>query len=107
MRLYNDQEPDPRDYVSIPKKKRPKFTRGYQESRERLEKNAYYSRSCFNCFDYYQASGDKEEMCQNPNVLQYDMVVTDNNIYCLQWRPSSSSKADKSLFKKNGRSQLD
>lgn len=86
---------------------KPIFTRGYQESRERLAKNSYYTRSCFNCDCYYQASGDKEEVCQDPDVLPYDMVVTDNNVYCLRWRPSSNNKSEKSLFKKNGRSKLD
>ena len=91
-----------------PQRKRPLFTRGYQESRERLSKNPYYTRSCFNCAYYYQASGDKEEVCQNPDVLQFDMVVTDNNIYCVKWKPISLNKTEqKSLFKKNGRSQLD
>ena len=84
------------------------FTRGYQESRERLSKNPYYARSCFNCSYYYQASGDKEEMCQNQDVLQYDMIVDGNNIYCLKWRPSSVNKTEQqTLFKKHGRSQLD
>lgn len=88
--------------------RKPLFTRGYQESRQRLNKNPYYTRSCFNCADYYQASGDKEEVCQNPDVLQYDMVVSDNNVYCLKWRPSSSVKTEQqSLFRKNGRSKLD
>ena len=86
--------------------KKPVFTRGYQESRERLNKNPYYTRSCFNCDYYYQASGDKEEMCQNDEVLQYDMVVDGNNIYCLKWKPSSSGSSQKSMFKR-GRSQLD
>ena len=90
------------------KSKKPLFTRGYQESRERLAKNSYYSRSCFNCACYYQASGDKEEVCQNPEVLEYDMVVSENNVYCLHWRPSSSNKTEQqSLFKKSGRSRLD
>lgn len=89
-------------------KKKPLFTRGYQESRERLSKNPYYSRSCFNCAYYYQASGDKEEVCQNPDVLEFDMVVAENNIYCLKWRPSSSNKTEQqSLFKKRGRELLD
>lgn len=88
--------------------KRPIFTRGYQESRERLANNSYYTRSCFNCAYYFQASGDKEEVCQNTEVLEYDMVVEGNNIYCLKWLPSSSNKTkQKSLFKKNGRSRLD
>lgn len=87
---------------------KPIFTRGYKESRERLAKNPYYTRSCFNCANYYQASGDKEEMCQDPSVLQFDMVVTENNVYCVKWRPSSSAKTEQqSLFKKSGRSRLD
>ncbi len=87
---------------------KPLFTRGYKESRERLARNSQYTRSCFNCVYYYQASGDKEEMCQNQEVLQYDMVVTDNNVYCVKWSPSSISKTkQQTLFKKHGRSQLD
>ena len=90
------------------KKKKPIFTRGYQESRERLAKNSFYSRSCFNCIYYYQASGDKEEICQNPEVLQYDMVVTESSVYCLKWSPTSTNKTkQQSLFKKSGRSILD
>ena len=87
--------------------KRPIFTRGYQESRERLAKNSYYTRSCFNCEYYYQASGDKEEMCQNPDVLQYDMVITESSVYCLKWSASSNKTNQQSLFKRNGRSRLD
>ncbi len=87
--------------------KKPIFTRGYNESRERLANNPYYTRSCFNCACYYQASGDKEEVCQNPNVLEYDMVVQENSIYCVQWRPNSVKTEQQSLFKKNGRSKLD
>ena len=86
---------------------KPKFTRGYKESRDRLSKNSYYTRSCFNCDCYFQASGDKEEVCQNPNVLQYDMVVTENNVYCVHWKPSSSKTEQQTLFKKSGRSRLD
>ena len=86
--------------------KRPLFTRGYKESRERLSKNPYYSRSCFNCAFYYQASGDKEEVCQNNGVLEYDMIVDGNNVYCLKWEQCSKSNKE-TLFKKNGRSRLD
>lgn len=87
--------------------KRPLFTRGYKESRERLSKNPYYSRSCFNCDSYYQAVGDKEECCQNTEVLKFDMVVTTNNVYCIHWTQSKRTKGDKSLFKKKtGRDRL-
>lgn len=98
----------PRFRNKIQKKKKPMFTRGYKESRERLAKNPYYTRSCFNCAYYYQASGDKEEMCQNPNVLEFDMVVTDSNVYCVKWMQNTPNKTEQqSLFKKSGRSRLD
>ena len=73
-----------------------KFTRGYSESRERLKRTAKYSRSCFNCDYYYQSVGDTSEVCQNPNVLKYDMVVTDNNVYCTYWTPSKPDKSKSS-----------
>ena len=41
------------------------FSRGYKETRERVDKNYKYNRSCTNCAFYYQASGDREECCQN------------------------------------------
>ena len=89
-------------------KKKSIFSRGYQESRERLSKNSYYSRSCFNCAKYFQASGDKEEVCQDQTVLEYDMVVTENSISCMKWVQSSApSDIQKDLFKKSGRSVLD
>lgn len=88
-------------------KKKPVFTRGYKECRERLSSNPYYTRSCFNCAHYYQAVGDKEEVCQNPDVLQYDMVVDGNNIYCLKWAQSSVNKTDQQRLFKKGRNKLD
>lgn len=89
-------------------KKKSLFTRGYNESRQRLAKNSYFTRSCFNCAYYEQAVGDKEEMCQNTSVLQYDMVVEENNVYCLKWTPSSVASTEKQdIFKKVGRARLD
>jgi len=82
------------------------FTRGYDECRERLSRNSRYSRSCFNCAYYYQDFGDKEEVCQNTDVLQYDMVVEGNNLYCLKWQPSSNKTKEQRMFK-TGRSRLD
>ena len=92
------------------KKKSSLFSRGYDESRQRIQKNPYYVRSCFNCDYYYQAVGDKEECCQNDDVLQYDMVVETNNIYCLKWRKDIPNEKSKNLFKqakKTGRGVLD
>lgn len=82
------------------------FTRGYDESRKRLASNPYYSRSCFNCAYYYQASGDKEEVCQNNDVIEYDMVVEANNVYCVRWTQNKSATTH-TMFKKTGRSRLD
>ena len=88
------------------KKNKPIFTRGYQESRERLSNYPYYSRSCFNCEHYYQGSGDKEEVCQNDDVLEYDMIVEGNNVYCLKWQQCSKNSG--AIFKKKrGRELLD
>lgn len=89
-------------------KNKPKFTRGYDECRERLLNNSFYTRSCFNCAYFYQASGDKEELCQNEDVLQYDMVIdNNNNVYCLKWEPSNTPKSEKQKIFKRGRSRLD
>ena len=85
---------------------KPKFTRGYEESRQKLNNNPRYTRSCYNCVYYYQASGDKSEMCQNEDVLSYDMVIEPNNVYCLKWTPPNTSNAKKEMFKR-GRAQLD
>ncbi len=86
---------------------KPVFTRGYSESRSRLSKNPYYTRSCFNCSYYYQAVGDKEEVCQNKDVLEYDMIVNGNNIYCLKWKQSSVNNTEQQKMFKRGRSRLD
>lgn len=87
-----------------PTKPKTLFSRGYKECRNNINKNPYYLRSCFNCKYYYQASGDKEEVCQNPNVIEYDMVVNENNVYCLKWE--LNTKSENTVFK-NGRNKLD
>ena len=90
------------------KQRRPIFTRGYSESREKVSKSAMFTRSCFNCDYFYQAVGDKEEVCQNTNVLKFDMVFDNNNMYCVHWTQSKRTKDETSLFKKKlGRSVLD
>lgn len=76
-----------------------KFSRGYGAVRERVSKGSVYTMSCYNCEYFYQDFGDKEEVCQNPNVLQYDMVVTPTNIYCNRWK-ISSRKSNTTTFKK-------
>lgn len=63
-----------------------KFSRGYKEVRDRVSKGSKYTMSCYNCDYFYQDFNDKEEVCQNPNVLKYDMVITSTSIYCNHWK---------------------
>lgn len=86
--------------MSLNKKRSSLFTKGYGEVRKRVGKGSRYTMSCYNCDFYYQASGDKEEVCQNPSVLEFDMILTDNNIYCSKWRMSRRMSSAKSLFKR-------
>ena len=76
------------------------FNRGYSPVRKRVSKGSKYTMSCYNCDFYYQAEGDSTECCQNPNVLEYDMVVTESSIYCNQWRMCARETSVKKIFKK-------
>ncbi len=64
-----------------------KFQRGYQSVRDKVNKSPRFSMSCGNCASYYQSEGDTEECCQDPSVLEYDMVVEDTRVYCIKWKP--------------------
>lgn len=72
------------------KKQKPNFIthRGYTSVREKVDSLPKAYMSCMNCVFYYQAEGDIEECCQNSSVLEYDMVVEENRVYCLKWIPS-------------------
>ena len=87
----------PKKFDESPKK----FGRGYSSVRQRVNKNYRYNMSCFNCVHYYQAPGDKTEMCQNSSVLEYDLVVSENNtIYCTtHWSPLPVEKEPTSTVK--------
>ena len=79
------------------------YVRGYAPVRRILERGSRYARSCYNCDFFSQAPGDDEEVCQNENVLKWDMIVTESCIYCNQWRLSARRTDAKSLFKKGRR----
>lgn len=63
------------------------FNRGYDLVREQVKKGGKYLRSCQNCLYYSKEQGDAEEVCQNTDVLQYDIILTENSISCLKWKP--------------------
>lgn len=67
---------------------KPLFNRGYKEVTKKIGKGSKYTMSCFSCDHFYKAPGDSEEVCQNPNVLKYDMVITESSIYCNHWKLS-------------------
>lgn len=75
-----------------------KFSRGYKDVRERVSKGSKYTMSCYNCEYFYQDFNDKEEVCQNPNVLKYDMVVTPTSIYCNRWK--MNKRNNNTMFKR-------
>lgn len=89
------------------RKKKPIFTRGYKDCREKVNSGSKFVRSCFNCAHFYQDHGDTEEVCQNPEVIEYDMIVEGNTIYCLKWKPAATSPKDPKNAFKRGRSVLD
>lgn len=72
-RIKKKQEPTP----SI-------FGVGFSSISARAKKGKYLA-SCFNCKYFYQDKGDSEELCQNQNVLEYDMIKTPTSIYCNYW----------------------
>lgn len=75
--------------MSKKKSNSPIISRGYSLAREKAVKSTKFLKSCYNCECYYQTEEDTEEVCQNPNVLPYDMVITPTNIYCSLWKLSS------------------
>lgn len=63
-----------------------KFSRGYNDVKDKVIKAFRYTRSCENCAFYYMTKDDEEELCQNPNVLPYDICVEETRTYCSFWR---------------------
>lgn len=62
------------------------FTKGYDDIKSKTKRAFRFMRMCDNCKYYYKDEGDEEELCQNPNVLKYDIVIDDNRTYCSYWK---------------------
>ena len=77
----------------------PRYSRGYDTARDRARQHAKIICTCFNCDYYYQGKYDTLEVCQNPEVLQYDMVVEGNRIYCIQWQPTQEKRKTEQVKK--------
>ena len=77
------------------------FSRGYGEVRNKVAKGSKYIMCCQNCRFFSKEKGDTEELCQNDSVLSYDIVTSENSVYCLKWQPYEY-KNENSLFKRGG-----
>lgn len=84
----------------VVKEKTSPFSKGYGAVRQRVGKGSRYTMSCFNCEYYYQSEEDEEELCQNTDVLPYDMVVSEGNVYCNQWSMTRREDSVKGILKK-------
>lgn len=76
------------------KEDKPLFTRGYKELLEQQKKKARFIRHCNSCAFYFADKGEKEEYCQNTNVLSYDVVQEGSNIFCHYWKPCEPKDLD-------------
>ena len=84
------------------KQKSELFNKGFSPVRAKLSSGSKYLISCYNCDWYYKSKNDTEEVCQNPEVLKYDMVVTETSIYCSKWvMTKRTDNSVKKLYKKN------
>lgn len=77
-----------------------RFTKGYEETRSKMKKYPKFFMSCFNCDYYYKGVRDQDELCQNNNVLSYDMVVREGTIFCSHWKGIEKKKEKPEVFQK-------
>lgn len=94
MRLKSNvaKQKDKKKCISTRDPNTPLMCRGYKEVQDRLMKAPKFSMCCGNCNSYYKKDTDTEECCQDSNVLEFDMVIEENRIYCLRWKPVSDEE---------------
>lgn len=62
------------------------FSKGFKDVREKVNKSAKYMRACENCKFFYQSREDDEEVCQNTEVLEFDICVEGSRTFCVFWK---------------------
>jgi hypothetical protein len=82
------------------------FTKGYEAAREKVKAQPYYLMSCFNCNYYYQSAIDTEELCQNKDVLSFDIITRDGGSYCTYWKQVIARKKPKLFDAKERKGKL-
>lgn len=76
------------------------LNRGFSSVIEEVCKKSRFLKSCTCCDYFYAAENEEEELCQNPNVTHYDIVVTDNDSHCAFWSLYSNDYTPKGSKKK-------
>ena len=71
-----------------------KFSEGYDKINSRLKKAGKFIRDCNNCTYLYKTEEDEEEVCQNSNVVEYDICKDGDRVYCGFWSPSKDMKEE-------------
>ena len=65
-----------------------KFKRGYEVFHEQVDnsRNRVNFANCFSCKYFYEDFGDHEELCQNSEVLRFDVCRVGNRVFCSFWK---------------------
>ena len=66
-----------------------KLTRGFKPIRDHVSSTSRYLSACNNCMYFYQTDDDDEEVCQNNQVLEFDICTDKDRVYCCYWRNNS------------------
>lgn len=69
--------------------------RGFSPIREQIQSKSRYLRDCNNCRFFYQAPLDEEELCQNEQVLEFDICTDKDRVYCCYWLPNGDKESKK------------
>lgn len=69
--------------------------RGFKPIREQIHAKSRYMRDCNNCRHFYQAPFDEEELCQNQQVLEFDICTDKDRVYCCYWQPNGEVEKKK------------
>ena len=81
--------------------------RGFNHVREQIQSKSRYLRDCNNCRFFYQAPFDEEELCQNEQVLAFDICTDNQRIYCCYWLPNGEKEKKKKEPEKSKHSWYD
>lgn len=71
------------------------FSKGFDDLKERTKKTSRFIRCCDNCNFFYMTKDDEEEVCQNPDVLPYDVCLDEERTFCSYWRAVGDTRGER------------